>query len=88
MSRYVHPTMFSLFTLTLLFSLAWHLLSPPDGNIGEVDGEVIDSREWRRGEWRVLQGQRIGEEATLVLRCRCAGRVRTVCLSSENICTR
>ena len=44
MSRYVHPTMFSLFSLTLLFSLAWHLLSPPDGNIGEVDGVVIDSR--------------------------------------------
>ena len=44
MSRYVHPTMFSLFSLTLLFSLASHLLSPPDGNIGEVDGVVIDSR--------------------------------------------
>ena len=37
-----------LFSLTLLFSLASHLLSSPDGNIGEVDAEVID-----RGVWRV-----------------------------------
>ena len=41
-----------LFSLTLLFSLASHLLSSPDGNIGEVDAEVID-----RGVWRVESGE-------------------------------